>query len=118
MKNIKKPYKSNNFKISTPTWTEKFELLDGSYSISDIQDYFEHILKKTEKTVKNVHEKYINKIENRITFKIKTGCYLELLTPETMTLLGSAKSKIVKDENRGNVPNLEITEVVLLLLTL
>ena len=56
---------------------------------------------------------YINKIENRITFKIKTRYYLELLTPETMKLLGSTKSKIKKDKNGKNVPNLEITEVVL-----
>ena len=55
----------------------------------------------------------INKIENRITFKIKTGCYLELVTTETIKLLGSIKSKITKNENGKNVPNLEITEVVL-----
>ena len=52
-------------------------------------------------------------IENTITFKIKTDYYLELLTPEKMKLLGSTKSKINKDENGGNVPHLEITEVVL-----
>ena len=45
-KNIKKSYKNNKFKISAPTWNEEFELPDGSYSISDIQDYFEYILKK------------------------------------------------------------------------
>ena len=56
---------------------------------------------------------YINKIENRITFKRKTGYYPELLTPETMKLLGSTKSKIAKDKNGENVPRLEITEVVL-----
>ena len=56
---------------------------------------------------------YVNKLESRITFKIKTGYYLELLTPETMKLLGNTKSKITKDENGENVPNLEITEVVL-----
>ena len=56
----------------------------------------------------------VNKIENRITFKIKAGYYLELLTPETMKLLGSTKSKIIKDENGKNVPHLEITEAVLL----
>ena len=56
---------------------------------------------------------YVNKIENRITFKIKTGYYLDLLTPETMKLLGSTKSKITKDENGENVPHLEITEVIL-----
>ena len=55
----------------------------------------------------------INKIENRITFKIKTGCYLELVTTETIKLLGSINSKITKNENGKNVPNLEITEVVL-----
>ena len=56
---------------------------------------------------------YINEIENSITIKIKTGCYQEVLTPETMKLLGSTKSKITKNENGENVPNLEITEVVL-----
>ena len=55
---------------------------------------------------------YVNKIENRITFKIKTGCYLELLTLEMMKLLGSTKSKITKDKNNENVPHLNITEVV------
>ena len=45
-KNIKKSYKNNKFKISAPTWNEEFELLDGSYFIPDIQDYFEYIFKK------------------------------------------------------------------------
>ena len=57
---------------------------------------------------------YINKIENRIMFKVKTGYYLELLTPETMKLIENTKSKITKDENSENVPQLEITEVVLI----
>ena len=56
---------------------------------------------------------YINKIENRVTFKIKTGYYLELLTHETMKLLGSTENKIAKDKNGENVPHLRITEVVL-----
>ena len=43
-KNIKSSYNNNEFKISAPTWNEKLELLDGSYSVSDIQDYFEYIL--------------------------------------------------------------------------
>ena len=55
---------------------------------------------------------YVNKIENIITFEIKTGCYLKLQTPETMKLLGSTKSKITKDENGENVSTLEITEVI------
>ena len=56
---------------------------------------------------------YLNKIENRITFKIKTRYYLKFLTPGTIKLLNSTKSKITKDKNGENVPHLEITEVVL-----
>ena len=56
---------------------------------------------------------YVNKIENRITFKIKNRYYLELLIPETMKLLGSAESKISKDKDGENVPYLEIVELVL-----
>ena len=82
-KNIKSSYNNNKFKISAPTWNEEFELPDGSYSISGIQDYFEYILKKRSESVDNPP------MENRITFKIKSGYYLELLTPETMKLLGS-----------------------------
>ena len=99
-KNIKNSYKNNKFKISASTWNEEFELPGRSYSVSDIQDYFEYILKKHgEETVNPSIKIYINKIENRITFKIKTGYYFEFLTSETMKLLGSAKSKIPKNEN-------------------
>ena len=56
---------------------------------------------------------YVNKIENRVTFKIENGYRLEILTPETMKLLESTKNKITKDKNGENVPHLEITEVVL-----
>ena len=56
---------------------------------------------------------YVNRIENRITFKIKNGYYLELLTPETMKLLGRTESKITKDKNDAKVPHLEIVELVL-----
>ena len=52
-------------------------------------------------------------MENRITFKIKTGYYLEFLTPETMNLLGTIKIKITKDENGENISHSEITEVLL-----
>ena len=90
------------------------KLPDGSYSISDIQDYFEYILTKHSESVDNPSIRmYINRIENRITFKIKNGYYLELLTPETMKLLGSTESKITKDKNSENVPHLEIVELVL-----
>ena len=56
---------------------------------------------------------YINRIENRITFKIKNRYYLELLTPETMKLLGSTETKITKDKNSENVPDLEVFQLVL-----
>ena len=78
------------------------------------QDYFEYILKKHSESVDNPPIRiYVNKIENRITFKIKNGYYLELLTPETMKLLGSTESKITKNKNSENVPHLEIVELVL-----
>ena len=66
------------------------------------------------KTVKSSIKIYINKIKNRIKFKIKTGYYLELSTPESIKLLGSTKSKITKDENGENLPYSEITETVLI----
>ena len=112
--NIKSSYNNNKFKISTPTWNEEFTLPDGSYSISDIQDYFQYILKKHgENTDKPSIQIYVNKIKNRITFKIKKGYSLEHLTKETMKLLGSTKNKITKDTQGENIPHLEITEVVL-----
>ena len=113
-KNIKSSYNNNQFKISAPMWNEEFNLPDGSYSISDIQDYFQYILKKHSESVDNpTIIIYINKIENRITFKIKSEYYLELLTPKTMKLLGSTESKITKDKNGANVPHLEIIELIL-----
>ena len=113
-KNIKKRYKMNKLKISALTSNEEFDLPRRSYSLSYIQDYFEYILKKHEAIADNPSIKiYVNKIENRIMFNIKTGYYLELLTPETMKLHGSIKSKITIDENGENVRHLEITEVVL-----
>ena len=113
-KNIKSPYNNNKFKISAPTWNDKSELLDGLYSVSDIQDYFEYILRKHGKDIdKPSVQIYVNEIENRITFKIKNGYSLKLLTPETMKLLGSTENKITKDKNGENVFRLEIAEVVL-----
>ena len=71
-KNIKSSYKINNFKISAPTWSYEFKLPNGSYSVSDIQDYFEYILKKHGESFDDPSIKiYVNKIENRITFTIK-----------------------------------------------
>ena len=96
-KNIKSEYNNNKFKISAPTWNDTFDLPDGSYSIADIQDYFEFIIKKHETLTENPPVQiYVNKIKNRIVFKIKTGYKLELLTLETMTLLGSTKRFVIK----------------------
>ena len=111
---MKSPYNNNEFKISAPTLSNTFELSDGSYSVSDIQNYFEQILKKhVEDIDEPLVQIYVNKIENRITFKTKNGFSLELLTPETMKFLGSTENKITKDKSGENVPHLEITEVVL-----
>ena len=87
---------------------------DESNSVSDIRDYSEYILKKHGENIDNPSIKiYIKKIEGIITFRIKNGYSLELLTPETMKLPGSTENKITKDKNGENVPHLEITEVVL-----
>ena len=84
-KKIKSAYNNNKFKISAPTWDDTFDLPNGSYSIANIQYYFEFIIKKHENLIQNPPVQiYSNKIKNRIVFKIKTGCKLELLSPETM----------------------------------
>ena len=114
-KNIKRSHNNNKFKISAPTWSDEYELPKGSYSILDIQDYFEYILKKHSENVDNSSIRiYVTKIENRITFKIRNGYRLEFFTSETMKLYGTTESKIIKDKNGENVPHLEITELVLI----
>ena len=113
-KNVKSTYNNNKFRISAPTWNETFDLSDGSYNISEIQDYIEYIIKKHETIGENAPILiYANTINNRIVFKIKTGYKLELLSKETMKLLGSTKDKIDSDKNSENVPRLENVEVVL-----
>ena len=98
-KNMKKSYKNNKFKISALTRKEEFELPNALYSVSEIQDYFEYIVKKHETVTDNPSIMIsVNKIENRITFKVKTGYYLERLTPEMMKLLRSNNSEISKDD--------------------
>ena len=113
-KNVKSIYNNNKFKISEPTWNETFDLPDGSYNISKIQDYIEYIIRKHETIGENapilIHA---NTINNRIVFKIKTGYKLELLSKETMKLLGSTKDTIDADKNSENVRRLENVEVVL-----
>ena len=90
-------YSNNKFKISASTWYDGFGLPDGSYSISDIQNCFEFIIKKQETFGENPSiQIYPNKIKNRIVFKIKTGYRLEWLSPETMKLLGSVKKVLIK----------------------
>ena len=96
-KNIKSEYNNNKLKVSAPTWDDTFDLPDSSYAISDIQDYFEFIIKKHKTLTDNPPVQiYPNKIKNRIVFKIKTGYKLELLTPETMRLLGSTKKMLIQ----------------------
>ena len=113
-KNIKSVFNNNKFKISTPTWNDEFDLPDGSYCIADIQDYFEFIIKKRETLAENPPVQiYPNKIKNRIVFKVKTGYKLELLSPETMKLLGSTKKDVDQDKDGEDVPKLESVEVVL-----
>ena len=111
-KNIKSVYNNNKFKISAPAWNDEFDLPDGLYSIADIQDYFEFIIKKHKILAENPPiQIYPNKIKNRIVFKIKTGYKLELLSPETMKLLGSTKKD--EDKDGEDLPKLESVEVIL-----
>ena len=107
-------YNNNKFKISAPTWNDKF---DRSYFVSDTQDYFSrysrvYFKKHGEDIDKPSVQIYVNEIENRVTLKIKNGYSLELLILETMKLLGSIENKITQDKSSENVPHLEITEVV------
>ena len=103
-KNIISAYNNNQFKISAPTRHDEFYLPEGSYSISDIQDYFEFIIKKHESS----HANLPNETKNRIVFKIKTGYKLELLSPETMKLLGTTKKDFDKDKDGEDIPKLEL----------
>ena len=97
-----------------PTWNDTFDLPDGSYNISEIQDYIEYVIKKHETIGETAPILiYANTIVNRIVFKIKNGYKLELLSKETMKLLGSTKDTIDSDKNSENVARLENVEVVL-----
>ena len=97
-KNIKSAYNNN-------IWNDEFDLPNSSYSISDIQGYYEFIIKKHENLTENPPiQIYPDKIKNRIVFKRKTGYKLELLSPETKKLLGSTKQGIDKDKDGEDVP--------------
>ena len=107
-KNIKSEYNNNKFEISAPAWNDEFNLPDGSYSISDIQYYFDYIIKKHETIADNPPVQiYVNKIKNRIVFKIKTGYKLKILTKEAIQLSGSSKKVIYKNKGGEIVPRLE-----------
>ena len=113
-KSVKSTYNNNKFKISASTWNETFDLPDGLYNIAEIQVYIEYIIKKHEAIGENAPILiYANTINNRIVFKIKSGYKLELLSKETMKLLGSTSSIFDEDKNSENVPRLENVEVVL-----
>ena len=98
-KNIRKKYKNNTLKIISPTWNDEFELPNGSYSVSDIQDYIKYIIKMHKTTTVPPIHIYINRINNRLVSKIKDGYKLELQKPETMKLFGSTKKIIDKIKN-------------------
>ena len=113
-KSVKSDYNSNKFKISAPTWNDTFDVPDGSYSIAALQNYFEYIIKKHETIAENSPVLiYVNEINNRIVFKIKSGYKLELLSKETMKLLGSSVDIIDSDKNIALVPKLESVDLVL-----
>ena len=99
-KDIKKLDKNNESEISVQTCNNKFRLPDESYAVWDIQDDFDYVIKKKREALNDnqLIIIYINKIENWITSKIKSGYYLELLIPEMMNLLGSTEKKIIKDK--------------------
>ena len=113
-KSVKSDYNNNKFKISAPTWNDTFDVPDGSYSIAALQKYFEYIIKKHE-TIADVSPMliYVNEINNRIVFKIKSGYKVELLSKETMRLLGSSSDTIDGDKNSELVPKLESIDLVL-----
>ena len=113
-KRYKISYNNSKFEISAATWNDEFELQDRSYSISDIQDYFKYIFLQKHEIINNPSLTiYVTKSEKKITFKVKTGYYLQLLTPETMILLWSTENKIAKHKSGKYVPQLEITQVIL-----
>ena len=112
IRKYKKINRNNDFKISTPTWNEDFWI---TWQIILCIRYSKLFWVYCQKNIKYwlVIRIYVNKMKNMITLRIKIGYCLKLLMPEMTKLLGSTKSKITKDKNGGNVPHLEITEIVL-----
>ena len=97
-----------------PTCSDTFDVPDGSYSIAALQNYFEYIIKKHE-TIADISPVliYVNEINNRIVSKIKSGYKLELLSKETMRLLGSLTDTIDGDKNSELVPKFKSVDLVL-----
>ena len=115
--NIKEQYNNNKFRLSGPNWSKDVTLPDGSYEIYQIQNYFlDEVIKKHESSVKSNEQSpiliFANRILNRVVLRIKTGYKLELLTNETMRLLGDGPI-IDTTKNGENVPKLEIVRSVL-----
>ena len=105
-KNITSEYNNKKFKIMAPAWNDTFDLSDGSYSIANIQDYFEFVIKKNETLTENQPVQiYVHKMKNRFLFKIEIGYKLELLTPETMKLLESTKKDLIKTKTEKMYQN-------------
>ena len=98
-KNVKSEYNNNNFKITAPTWNDTFDLSDGSYSVPDIQDHFEYIIKNMKIYLNPPVQIFVNKIKNRIVFKNESSYKLKLLSKETITLLGSTKKNDDQDKD-------------------
>ena len=114
-KNIKSAYNNNKFKISAPTLNEEFDLSDESYSVSDIQNYLKHIIKKQENVADKSHlQIYINKIKNRVVIKIKADYKLEIFSKETIRLLESTEKTIAKDKTAKMCQKLVIVSVILM----
>ena len=110
-KNIKSAFKNRNYKIYAPTQNDEFDLPEGSYFVSGIQDYFEYIIENRKTIANNTPVQiYVNKIKNRVIFKIKLGYKLELLSLETIKLLGSTKNDVDQDKDGENVLKLEPIE--------
>ena len=93
---------TDKLNLKNPTWNDAFDLPDESYSVSDIQDSFEYIIKKHETIADNPPVQiYVNKTKSRIVFKIKAGYKLELLTKGTMQLLGSSKMTLTRTKTES-----------------
>ena len=108
-KNMKSEYRNNKFKISAPTWNDAWWFLFNFWHSRLLWIYYQNTLNLTENPPVQI---YMNRTKNRIVFKITTGYKLEILTPETMKLLGSTNEDVDKDKNGKNVPKTESVEVV------